>query len=126
MRKPGILLLLILTLTIAFATAGQDYRFDQAIDRERTGGLQLARECASIDIALSDVRGAQAAYVAAGQEPAVWMTKATESFAQADAAITRLRQATLSVEARARYDEAAKALSEQIALDGRARDHAKS
>ena len=126
MRKPGILLLLILTLTIAFATAGQDYRFDQAIDRERTGGLQLAREFASIDTALSDVRGAQAAYVAAGQEPAVWMTKATESFAQADAALTRLRQTTLSVEAKARYDEAAKALTEVIALDGRARDHAKS
>jgi hypothetical protein len=126
MRKPGILLLLILTLTIAFATAGQDYRFDQAIDRERTGGLQLAHEFASIDTALSDVRGAQAAYVAAGQEPAVWMTKATESFAQADAALTRLRQTTLSVEAKARYDEAAKALTEVIALDGRARDHAKS
>lgn len=126
MRKPGILLLLILTLTIAFATAGQDYRFDQAIDRERTGGLQLAREFASIDTALSDVRGAQAAYVAAGQEPSVWMTKATEAFAQADAALTRLRQTTLSVEAKARYDEAAKALAEVMALDGRARDHAKS
>ena len=126
MRKPGILLLLILTLTIAFATAGQDYRFDQAIDRERTGGLQLAREFASIDTALSDVRGAQAAYVAAGQEPSVWMTKATESFAQADAALTRLRQTTLSVEAKARYDEAAKALTEAMSLDGRARDHAKS
>lgn len=126
MRKPGILLLLILTLTIAFATAGQDYRFDQAIDRERTGGLQLAREFASMDTALSDVRGAQAAYVAAGQEPSVWMTKATEAFAQADAALTRLRQTTLSVEAKARYDEAAKALAEVMALDGRARDHAKS
>jgi hypothetical protein len=126
MRKPGILLLLILTLTISFATAGQDYRFDQAIDRERTGGLQLAREFAALDTALSDVRGAQAAYVAAGQDPAVWIAKATEALAQIDGRITRLRESTLSVDARARYEAAATALAEQMELDRRAREHAKS
>jgi hypothetical protein len=126
MRKPGILLLLILTLTIAFATAGQDYRFDQAIDRERTGGLQLVREFAAIDTALSDVRGAQAAYVAAGQDPAVWIAKTTEAFAQIDGGIARLRESTLSVDARARYDAAAMALAEQMEFDRRAREHAKS
>ena len=126
MRKPGILLLLILTLTIAFATAGQDYRFDQAIDRERTGGLQLVREFAAIETALSDVRGAQAAYVAAGQDPAVWIAKSTEAFAQIDGGIARLRQSTLSVDARARYEAAAMALAEQMEFDRRAREHAKS
>jgi hypothetical protein len=126
MRKPGILLLLILTLTIAFATVGQDYRFDQALARERTGGLTLAQEFAAIHTALSDIRAAQASYVAAGQDATVWMPKVTELFARIDAGITRLRQATLSVEARSRYEEAAKALTDQIGTDARARDHVKS
>jgi hypothetical protein len=126
MRKPGILLLLILTLTIAFATIGQDFRFDQALARERTGGLTLAQEFAAIHIALSDIRGAQASYVAAGQDATVWMPKVTDLFAQIDAGITRLRQATLSAEARTRYESAATALTDQIAIDARARDHVKS
>ncbi|HYN10780.1 MAG TPA: hypothetical protein VES67_25580 [Vicinamibacterales bacterium] len=126
MRKPGILLLLILTLTIAFATVGQDFRFDQALARERTGGLTLAQEFAAIHTALSDIRGAQASYVAAGQDATVWMPKVTELFARIDAGITRLRQATLSAEARSRYEAAATALTDQIAIDTRARDHVKS
>jgi hypothetical protein len=126
MRKSGILLLLILTLTIAFATIGQDFRFDQALKRERTGGLELARDFAALEIALSDVRGAQAAYVATGQDPAVWMSRVTDLFAQVGTTITRLRQATLNAEARTRYDAAAVALSDQIALDARARDLARS
>ena len=126
MRKSGILLLLILTVTIAFATIGQDFRFDQALERERSGGLTLTREFAALEIALSDVRGAQAGYVATGQDPAVWMAKVTDLFAQMGAGITRLRQATLNADARTRYDQAAIALSDQIALDAKARDHARS
>jgi hypothetical protein len=126
MRKSGILLLLILTLTIAFATIGQDFRFDQALARERADGLTLAREFAALEIALSDVRGAQAAYVATGQDPAVWMSKVSDLFAQVGAGISRLRQTTPNVDARSRYDAAAIALSDQIALDARAREHART
>jgi hypothetical protein len=126
MRKPGILLLLILTITIAFATVGQDFRFDQALARERTGGLTLSQEFAAIHTALSDIRAAQASYVAAGQDATQWMPKVTELFGQIDASLTRLRQATLSADARVRYAEAATALTDQIAIDARARDHAKS
>jgi hypothetical protein len=126
MRKSGILLLLILTVTIAFATVGQDFRFDQALARERAGGLTLAREFAALEIALSDVRGAQAAYVAAGQDPSVWMAKVTDLFAGISGGITRLRQATLNADARSRYDAAAIALSDQVSLDAKAREHAKS
>jgi hypothetical protein len=126
MRKSGILLLLILTLTIAFATIGQDFRFDQALARERTGGLELVRDFAALEIALSDVRGAQAAYVATGQDPAVWMSRVTDLFAQVGTTITRLRLATMNADARLRYDAAAMALSDQVALDARAREHARS
>jgi hypothetical protein len=126
MRKPGILLLLILTLTIAFATIGQDFRFDQALARERAAGLTLAREFARLEIALSDVRGAQTAYVAPGQDAAAWMTKASELFARVDAGITRLKETTVSADARARYDAAAVALTDQIDLDAKARELARS
>ena len=126
MRKSGILLLLILTVTIAFATIGQDFRFDQALARERSGGLTLAREFAALESALSDVRGAQAAYVATGQDPSVWMAKVTGLFAEMSGGITRLRQATLNADARSRYDAAAIALSDQVSLDAKAREHAKS
>ena len=126
MRKPGILLLLILTLTIAFATVGQDFRFDQALARERTSSLALEREFAALEIALSDVRGAQGAYVAPGQDTAGWMLKASELFARIDAGITRLRNGTVNTAARARYEAAAKALIDQIELDTKAREHARS
>ena len=126
MRKSGILLLLILTLTIAFATIGQDFRFDQALARERTSSLALEREFAALEIALSDVRGAQAAYIAPGQDTASWMSKASELFARIDAGITRLRNGTVNTAARARYEAAAKALTDQIELDTKAREHARS
>ena len=126
MRKPGILLLLILTLTIAFATVGQDFRFDQALARERTSSLAIEREFAALEIALSDVRGAQAAYVAPGQDTASWMSKASELFTRIDAGITRLRDGTVNTAARARYEAAAKALTDQIELDTKAREHARS
>ena len=126
MRKPGILLLLILTLTIAFATVGQDFRFDQALARERTSSLALEREFAALEIALSDVRAAQAGYVAPGQDTAGWMSKASELFARIDAGITRLRIGTVNTASRARYEAAAKALTDQIELDTKAREHARS
>ena len=126
MRKSGILLLLILTLTIAFATVGQDFRFDQALAKERTSSLALEREFAALEIALSDVRGAQAAYIAPGQDTAGWMSKASELFARIDAGITRLRNGTVNTAARARYEAAAKALTDQIELDTKAREHARS
>ena len=126
MRKPGVLLLLILTLTIAFATIGQDYRFDQALARERAGGLTLAREVAALETALSDVRGAQAAYVAPGQDAAAWMTKVSELFSTIDAGIARLKEGTVNTDARARYVAAATALTDQIDLDTKARELARS
>ncbi len=54
------------------------------------------------------------------------MSKASELFARIDAGITRLRNGTVNTAARARYEAAAKALTDQIELDTKAREHVKS
>ena len=47
-------------------------------------------------------------------------------FARIDAGITRLRNGTVNTASRARYEAAAKALTDQIELDTKAREHARS
>jgi len=121
MRKRGVGLLLVLTLIIAAGTIVQDFRFDNSIARERAAGQATDRTLGTALESLSEYRMAQAAYVAAGQTPAPWMTHASEMAATIETTIVNARTATTSPEARARYEAAAVALGDLNTIDKRAR-----
>ena len=82
-----------------------------------------AREAAS---ALGDVRAAQQAYVAAGQDNAFWMPKVTSTTDQVTAAVGSLREAAMSANARASLDQAANTVAMFAEIDKRAREYLKS
>lgn len=120
MRSSG--LLLILTVIVALGTIVQDYRFNSSITREQTTTLSIGHELGKLELALADLRGAQAAYVAAGQGPNFWMGRATDLGAMLKTGLEGFSDATVSAEARGRYLSATTALAELMALDARARD----
>jgi hypothetical protein len=73
--------------------------------------------------ALSDLRAAQQAYVAAGQGIAFWMPKVTATSELASTAIRSLQQAATSGGAKGILGEAASTLADFEAVDQRARDY---
>src|SRR5207244_11419666 len=72
--------------------------------------------------ALSDLRAAQQAYVAAGQGVAFWMPKVAQTEDTITVSIGALRNAATSAAARSAVDEAAATLTEFDDVDKRARD----
>lgn len=82
-----------------------------------------AREAAE---ALSDLRAAQQAYVAAGQGIAFWMPKVTATSESAAQTILSLQQTAASDEGKAALDQARSTLADFDGVDKRARDYIKS
>ena len=75
-------------------------------------------------MAVADLHGAQAGYVAAGQGPAFWIARATDLFTRIETDLTSLRSATASTDAATHYDAALVALRDLKGIDARARSDA--
>jgi hypothetical protein len=124
MRKRGFGVLFVLTLVIGAGTLFQDFRFDALLEHERDTAASVDRQLGSIDVAIADLHGAQAGYVAAGQGPAFWIARATDLFTRIDTDLTSLRSATASTDAATHYDAALVALRDLKGIDARARSDA--
>jgi hypothetical protein len=122
LTKRGSGLLLVLTVIVALGTIVQDYRFNNSIVREHAAAVATDRELGQLELALADLRAAQAAYVAAGQGPDFWMGRASELATAIETGLQRFAQTTGSTEARGRYDAAGTALAELRTIDTRARE----
>ena len=83
--------------------------------------MAVDRDLGSIIQSLSELRAAQAGYVATGQAPAAWMTRATEAFDKVTRSIDLRRAAAPNPDTRAKYDLAIQAIANLAAVDGRAR-----
>jgi hypothetical protein len=118
-RSVGVLLGLI--VVVALFTLFQDFRFDALLARERASALAVDRDLGSIVQSLSELRAAQAGYVATGQAPAAWMTRATEAFEKVTRSIDLRRAVAPNPDTRAKYDLAIQAIANLAAVDGRAR-----
>src|SRR5262245_29712523 len=123
MRRRGATLLLVLTLIICIGTVVQDFRFDNWIAQERANALATDRSFSAATEALSELRAAQAGYVASGQGPTFWMARVSDLAAKIDRAIAAERDATTDAAVRTRFDAAAAALNDLNAIDQRARGH---
>ncbi len=82
-----------------------------------------AREAAE---ALSDLRAAQQAYVAAGQGIAFWMPKVSTTSDAAAKSLSSLQRAAVSGDAKSALDQATSTLKDFDSADKRARDYIKS
>lgn len=69
-----------------------------------------------------DLRGAQQAYVATGQDLSFWTSRVGSQLSALGPRLTMLRESAYSTDARAALDEAAGALQDFSEMDGRARD----
>src|SRR4029453_19555244 len=82
MSKRGLSFVLVLAFLIGVATIVQDVRFDQSLSRERVATDKIERTLGSADVALANLRAAEASYLATGQSPDFWMKRALELSAQ--------------------------------------------
>src|SRR3990167_101819 len=92
----------------------------------RADGRAFDLHAREVTDALSDLRAAQQAYVAAGQGVAFWMPKVAQTSDVIGASIATLRAAGTSFGARSAIDEAVATLAEFAEVDQRARDYLRS
>src|ERR1051325_9347172 len=123
MSKQGLGLVLILMFAVASAAFFQFYRLDRALAFESDSFNNISRSIDATEIALANMRAAQAAVLAAGQGPDFWMKRVTELAGVIERNVSDLASRTKSPDARAQYDSAMASLAALNALDQKARDH---
>jgi hypothetical protein len=92
----------------------------------RADGRAFDLHAREVTDALSDLRAAQQAYVAAGQGVTFWMPRVAQTSDAIGASMAALRAAGTSPAARRAIDEAVSRLAEFVEVDGRARDYLRS
>lgn len=124
MRSRAVRLTLTLLTVSAIATAGY---FFLTIDRTTAAAAAIARD---LDARLStatrqvlELRAAQQAYVAAGQNEQFWFTKASATVVLLRESLNRMRAETPSAASPVTLDEALQGLQEFERMDRRARDY---
>jgi len=114
-------LLFLLICVVALVSAFQTLYIERLLAAGRQTASAADRDTESAVIAIADYRAAEAGYLATGQEPAYWMTRADTLASSINDAIARESAATPGAQARASFEEAAGALEDLGKLDGRAR-----
>jgi hypothetical protein len=118
----GSLLPALLGCLIVGGATYQTWQFEQHTLDLRTSEDRLTRQFSALDMALADVRAAQAGYVAAGQGPDFWMTRVDEVTAQIDDVLTE-RQRVAHPDAVAPLGAAQAQLAALRKSDQRARNY---
>jgi hypothetical protein len=121
-KRPVLVLLLLASLLVA-GTLVQTYRFDQENARTQTLEDTAAQQLHATELALADVRQAQAGYVAAGQGAAFWMNRFDEALGRVEGTLRERQQTTRAAGALAHYDSAIEQLDALRASDKRARNY---
>ena len=121
-RRLGLVLVLTFSVAVVAGALVEGFRLDDQLSRERASVDALNQRQHAAALALSNLRGAQAAYFAAGQGPAFWQTRATEASARVEESITDLQAQAVSDSAKPHYQAAMAALGSLNGLDQKARD----
>lgn len=108
------------------AAAAFVIRSEKQLAALRADGRAFDLHAREVTDALSDLRVAQQAYVAAGQGVAFWMPKVARTAGVIDTSIAALRTAGTSPGAQSAIDDATTALAGFAEIDKRARDYLRS
>lgn len=120
--KRGVLIPALVGCLIIGGAAFQTWRFEQTAIALQTNEDRLARQFSALEMALSDMRAAQAGYVAAGQGPEFWFERVDEVAAQIEAVLSE-RQTVGHSDAVAPLAAAQKQLAALHVSDRRARNY---
>lgn len=121
MKKNRFRLLLTLACLVAVGIAIQDFRLGKSIAQTQARETQIDAGVASLSVALSDLRAAQMAYFAAGQDANTWMGRVTDLSGQIDTGLNQLRDLVESPVAGSHVEAAATAVADVMTSDKRAR-----
>src|SRR5262245_30408761 len=114
---------LVLACLVVFGTLFQTYRFDEQVKSDSAREDAAVQQLHATDLALADVRQAQAAYVAPGQGPDFWMNHFDEALSRVDATLKERQQTTQAAGALTHYDAAIEQLEALRTSDHRARNY---
>lgn len=120
-RNRGVVLLFLLMCVVTLVGAFQALYIERLLAAARQAADATDRDTESAVIAIADYRAAEAGYLATGQEPSYWMTRADTLASAIGGVMTRERAATSSDQARASFDEAEGAFEDLGNFDSRAR-----
>lgn len=120
--KRGVLIPALLGCLIIGGAAFQTWRFEQKAITLQTNEDRLARQFSALEMALSDMRAAQAGYVAVGQGPEFWFARVDETAAQIEEVLGE-RQRVGHPDAVAPLAAAQKQLAALRVSDRRARNY---
>jgi hypothetical protein len=99
----------------------QSFRFSQSHEVGRAALLAVEREGGVLLGRLTELRGAQMAYLATGQGPDFWMGRAADLAGNLEHGISQLRTGLTSSAAQSQLDTALVAVTDLMQLDARAR-----
>jgi hypothetical protein len=121
-RTAGLVLLVLFAVASAAGALYSNFHFDNLIAQERVAVDTFNRTTHAAQLALANLRGAQAAYFAAGQGTDFWLKRASESAAELERAIGALQASAVAPAAKAHYESAVSGLGSLNMLDQKARD----
>ncbi len=121
MSRTGARILLGVSCLLAAAAVFQSFRFSQSHITDRQRLVAIEREAGALETTLTELRGAQMAYLAAGQGPEFWMRRASELADQLQAGLARARETSETTDAQAALTSAETTLASLVQLDTRAR-----
>jgi hypothetical protein len=117
------ILTLVLACLVVFGTLFQTYRFDEQVKADSAREDTAIQQLHATDLALADVRQAQAAYVAAGQGSDFWMSHFDDALSRVEGTLRERQQSTQADGALAHYDAAIEQLEALRTSDRRARNY---
>jgi flagellar basal body-associated protein FliL len=124
------LVIRLMLLAVCFIASGIAVYFvwtSETYTRQSADGVRAFDQAAhEAERAVLDVRAAQHAYVAAGQDAQAWITKAAASVTIVKAQLDYLRAHAVSQQAQNAIDNAASALEDFDQIDRRARDYVRN
>jgi hypothetical protein len=127
MKSRGVRTVLLLVAIAALAAAGVGvWQIEQRMAAAQSAADNFERDARQAVVILGDWRAAQQAYVAEGQPPEAWMTKAAALGEAVGPKISAMRAAAKTAEAQGVLESAIEAFTSLMQSDARARDYVKS
>ncbi len=111
----------VLLLVAAAAALFESYRLETQVNLESIRAATRDRDLQSVRVALGQLRGAEAGFVAPGQDPGFWVIRATELASDLEVRLDALRDTSSSPDTIPHYQAAATALAEVVTADRHAR-----
>ena len=127
MKSRGVrALVVILALAVMAAAGAGVWQMEQRVAAAQSAADNFEREARQAVVSLGDWRAAQQAYVAEGQPPGVWLTKAAEIGEAIGPKLSALRVAAGTAEAQGALESAIEAFTALTQSETRAREYIKA